>query len=133
MKDAIEQEIDSNKDIQQAEREKKMLEGLPDLKDDNSPMAKVNSDLKSGDADNLGKDLGKALSEFDKMPPDEQKKMIEQAQKMAEQLTNAANPQQAQQQIQQQLQQLGAAPSRRSRWRRPCNKRRRHRDRSSNK
>ena len=106
---AYREELQKNQEFQNAQTMKEALAQIGGAIDDSTPMGKAQNDLKVGDLDSAMGEISKAVDDFDKMSPDQQQKMIQQAQQMAQQLSQAANNPATGRQIAQQLMQMGAS------------------------
>lgn len=108
---AMKEQLEKNQDFQNAQSAKQQLADMDSAKDDSTPMGKAHNELKAGDLDAAMNDMAKAVDDFNKAKPEDQQKMIQQAQQLAQQLAHAANDPRAGQKMIQQLMQAGATQS----------------------
>ncbi|MGA3067594.1 MAG: hypothetical protein ABSF29_12190 [Tepidisphaeraceae bacterium] len=106
---AIRDELQKNQEFQNAQTIKESLSQMGGAIDESTPMGKAQNDLKTGDLDSAMSQIATAVNDFNKMTPDQQQKMIQQAQQMSQQLSRAANDPATGRQIAQQLMQMGAS------------------------
>jgi hypothetical protein len=105
---ALKEAIDRNQELQTSLSAQQALSQMNPAQDESTPMGKAQDELRAGDVTSAMNDISKAVADFDKMSPAQQDKVIQQAQQLAQQLTNAANNPQTSQRIAQQLMQMGA-------------------------
>jgi hypothetical protein len=105
---AMKQELEKNQDFQTAQGTRQQLAELSGAQDQSTPVGKAHNELKAGDLDAAMSDLAKAVNDFDKLSPQQQEKMIQQAQRMAQDLARAGHDPKVAQKITQQLLQMGA-------------------------
>ncbi|MGA2582785.1 MAG: hypothetical protein ABSG31_05865 [Tepidisphaeraceae bacterium] len=107
-KKALTEELNKNENFQTAIDEQSQLSQMSSAPDETTPIGKAQNEMKNGDLEGAIRDLNKAVTDFDKMSPQDQQKMVQQAQQLAQQLAKAANNPSTSQHIAQQLQQMGA-------------------------
>src|SRR5208282_5284473 len=76
---ALRQEMDKNQDFQNAQTMKDTLSQMGGATDDSTPMGKAQNSLKAGDLDSAMGQIAKAVDDFNKLPPEQQQKIIQQA------------------------------------------------------
>ncbi|MDP9173577.1 MAG: hypothetical protein M3O30_06895 [Planctomycetota bacterium] len=106
---AMMEELAKNEKFQTSMNAKNQLSEMASAKDDSTPMGKAQNELKAGDLDSAMKDMGKAVGDFEKMKPEEQQKVVDQAKALAQELAKAANDPHVSQKMTQQLMQMGAS------------------------
>jgi chemotaxis protein histidine kinase CheA len=108
---AIKEELEKNQEFQNAQTNKEALSQIQGATDTSTPMGKAQNEIKNGDLDSAMNDISKAIQDFNKLPPEQQQKILQQAQQLAQQLSHAANDPATGQKIAQQLMQMGASQS----------------------
>jgi hypothetical protein len=108
---AFKQDLEKNQEFQNAQMTKEALAQMQGATDTSTPMGKAQNEIKAGDLDGAMNDISKAVADFNKLPPEQQQKILNQAQQLAQQLTNAANNPATGQNIARQLMQMGASQS----------------------
>jgi hypothetical protein len=108
---AVMDELDKNEKYQTAQEQKAELSQIADAKDESTPLGKAQNELKSGDLDAAMNQISKAVQDFDKMKPEDQQKVMEQAKAMANELARTANDPKTGQKIAEHLMQMGASQS----------------------
>jgi hypothetical protein len=97
-----------NAKVVQARNDSELFKNMGKPLDDNGPLSDVQKDIQKGDFGKAAQDVGSAVSNFDKMKPQDQQKTAEDMAKLASQLNNIANNKAAQKAIANKLQQMGA-------------------------
>jgi len=105
---AVLDELDKNEKYQTAQEQKAELSQIADAKDDSTPLGKAQNELKNGDLDGAMSQISKAVEDFDKMKPEDQQKVLNQAKAMANELAKAANDPKTGQKMAEHLMQMGA-------------------------
>jgi hypothetical protein len=108
---AFHQELEKNQEFQNAQISKEALAQMQGATDTSTPMGKAQNEIKAGDLDAAMNDISKAVQDFNNLPPEQQQKILNQAQQLAQQLANAANNPATGQNIARQLMQMGASQS----------------------
>jgi hypothetical protein len=105
------EEMKNNEKFQTAMDERNQMSAISSAKDDSTPMGKAQNELKAGNLDAAMNDVSSAVDKFGKMSDAEQRKVMEQAKNLANELAKAANDPRVGQKIAQQLMQMGATQS----------------------
>jgi hypothetical protein len=105
------EELKKNEKFQTAMEEQNQMAAISNAKDDSTPMGKAQNELKAGNLDAAINDISAAVDKFDKMSDADQKKMVNQAKVLANELANAANDPKTMQKVAQQMMQIGASQS----------------------
>jgi len=108
---AVLDELDKNEKYQTAQDQKQELAQISNARDDSTPLGKAQNELKNGDLDGAMSQVSNAVEDFDKLNPQDQQKVIDQARAMANELSRAANDPRAGQKIAEHLMQMGASQS----------------------
>jgi hypothetical protein len=105
--EAVKAQIKDAAKFAEAKDEMRALEALPNTPDETGPIAAARDALSKGDLSTAVEQLKDTVDNFDKKPPEEQKKTAEEMAKLAAQIQQQANNPKVQQNIQNQLQQMG--------------------------
>jgi len=108
---AVLDELDKNEKYQTAQDQKQELAQISNARDDSTPLGKAQNELKNGDLDGAMSQISKAVEDFDKLSPQDQQKLIDQAKAMANELSRAANDPKTGQKMAEHLMQMGASQS----------------------
>lgn len=107
LNEALSQQMKNNAKYAQAQNEMKMMRSMQKPAEGQGPVADAHRAISEGKFTEALDDLEKAVTNFDKMDKEDQKKAADQMKQLAQQLQQMANNPAEQKKMEQQLQQMG--------------------------